>query len=258
MDIAIPVGTGLSSNIQGEVVYAGMGKKGTGYNSYGITVAIKDYKGNIHVYGHMDSVNVKVGQKVGLGDLLGKSGNTGRSEGPHLHYEVRKNGKLGDTLDPSVFLQGMGTSSSGNKQTTKTTGKAYSSAPSKVQNMITSASSKYKVKPSLVAAIASVETGGSFKTNLTSSAGAYGLMQLMPVHGEGRKDPVKNVEIGTKYIHDMLKKYPTVELALAAYNWGPGNLDALIKKKGTNDWNELSKHMPKETRDYIPKVLALL
>ncbi|MBV2186934.1 MAG: M23 family metallopeptidase, partial [Rhizobium sp.] len=52
-------------------------------------------------YGHMSRVLVKVGDEVASGDVIGLSGNTGRSTGPHLHYEVRRNG---EALDPMRFL----------------------------------------------------------------------------------------------------------------------------------------------------------
>ncbi|MET3699342.1 peptidase M23-like protein [Bacillus oleivorans] len=105
LDLALPKGTAVGSNISGEVIYAGMGKSGTGYGGYGNVVAIKDSNGNVHVFGHLDSVNVKKGQKISTGTLLGKSGNTGKSTGAHLHYEVRKNGELNNNLNPRKYLQ---------------------------------------------------------------------------------------------------------------------------------------------------------
>ncbi|MGE7464280.1 transglycosylase SLT domain-containing protein [Alkalihalobacillus sp. NPDC127517] len=100
MDLRASIGTPLGTPVAGEVVFAGMGTKGSGYNDYGNAVAVKDSKGDVHVYGHLDRVDVKKGQRVGVGDLVGTTGNTGRSTGPHLHYEIRKNGQLGNTLNP--------------------------------------------------------------------------------------------------------------------------------------------------------------
>jgi murein DD-endopeptidase MepM/ murein hydrolase activator NlpD len=104
LDIAVGKGTPIGANVSGTVVYAGMGTKGSGYGGYGNSVAVKDSSGNVHLYAHLDSVNVKVGQRVNTGTLLGKSGNTGDSSGYHLHYEVRKNGQLGNVVNPSNYL----------------------------------------------------------------------------------------------------------------------------------------------------------
>lgn len=53
-------------------------------------------------YGHLSKVLVKVGEKVQAGDKVGLTGSSGRSTGPHLHYEVRRNG---EALDPVRFLK---------------------------------------------------------------------------------------------------------------------------------------------------------
>jgi murein DD-endopeptidase MepM/ murein hydrolase activator NlpD len=53
-------------------------------------------------FAHMSSISVGVGQRVDAGDLLGNSGNSGRSTGPHLHYEVRKNG---EAVNPLPFVK---------------------------------------------------------------------------------------------------------------------------------------------------------
>jgi murein DD-endopeptidase MepM/ murein hydrolase activator NlpD len=53
-------------------------------------------------YGHLSSVEVDVGEKVRAGQLVGKLGSTGRSTGPHLHYETRIDG---DAVDPQKFLR---------------------------------------------------------------------------------------------------------------------------------------------------------
>ena len=53
-------------------------------------------------YAHLSEIDVKVGEKVKLGQTLGRTGTTGRSTGPHLHYEVRHNGKA---VNPVAFLK---------------------------------------------------------------------------------------------------------------------------------------------------------
>jgi murein DD-endopeptidase MepM/ murein hydrolase activator NlpD len=52
-------------------------------------------------YGHMSEIDVKVGQPIKIGQVLGKVGTTGRSTGPHLHYETRIEG---EAVDPQRFL----------------------------------------------------------------------------------------------------------------------------------------------------------
>jgi hypothetical protein len=141
-------------------------------------------------------------------------------------------------------------------------GKAYSSAPSGVVGYINQASNQHKVNPNLVAAVIKAES--NFKVNAQSHAGAGGLMQLMPATAKGlgvkdRFNPAQNVNGGTKYLRQMLEKYGNNrQLALAAYNAGPGNVDKAIKKAGSRDWSKVSKYLPKETRNYVPKVLSYL
>lgn len=88
----------------GQPVYAtadGIVEKAGWYHSYGNTVIIKHENGYQTLYGHLTRINVKEGQRVKSGDLVGKAGSTGRSTGTHLHYEIIKNGKK---LNPSKFL----------------------------------------------------------------------------------------------------------------------------------------------------------
>ena len=91
------------SNIYGKPIVATRG--GTvidaGWNSggYGNYVMINHGDGFITVYGHMSSVAAYTGQSVSAGQLIGYVGNSGRSTGPHLHFEVRLNGVVEDPLD---------------------------------------------------------------------------------------------------------------------------------------------------------------
>jgi soluble lytic murein transglycosylase-like protein len=84
------------------------------------------------------------------------------------------------------------------------------------------------VDPALVEAIVANESG--FDPNATSRAGACGLMQLMPQTaaslGVGDPyDPEQNVRGGTRYLRDLLERFGDVELAVAAYNAGPGAVE---------------------------------
>ncbi len=86
VDLAAPVGTPIMAAAEGTVVIA----RTSGYNGgYGLYVAIKHTNGTQTVYGHMSRVSVRVGQRVEQGDIIGAVGNTGRSTGPHIHFEVR-------------------------------------------------------------------------------------------------------------------------------------------------------------------------
>jgi len=99
LDYGIPVGTPIDATTPGIVV--GAGDMGDGW---GISVKVQDANGFIHNYGHLDSVNVEVGDTVGAGTFVGASGNTGRSTGPHLSYDVAD--PSGNWVDPSPWVSG--------------------------------------------------------------------------------------------------------------------------------------------------------
>ena len=68
---------------------------------YGTAVFIDHQNGYVTHYGHLSKLLVRVGQKVKAGKLIAKSGSTGRSTGPHLHFTIKKNDK---SLNPQDFL----------------------------------------------------------------------------------------------------------------------------------------------------------
>jgi murein DD-endopeptidase MepM/ murein hydrolase activator NlpD len=84
LDIATPIGSKVYAAAEGTVKYAGWGK------GYGRLVVLKHKYGYTSWYGHLSKALVKKGQKVSQGDLIAISGNTGRSTGPHLHFEIRR------------------------------------------------------------------------------------------------------------------------------------------------------------------------
>ncbi len=69
---------------------------------YGNMIEINHGNGLATRYGHLSEIDVKVGQTVRIGDIIGRIGSTGRSTGPHLHYETRVNG---EAVDPQKFLR---------------------------------------------------------------------------------------------------------------------------------------------------------
>lgn len=86
VDLAAPVGTPIMASAAGTVIIA----RTSGYNGgYGLYVAIRHDNGTQTVYGHMSRVNVSVGERVDRGEVIGAVGNTGRSTGPHIHFEIR-------------------------------------------------------------------------------------------------------------------------------------------------------------------------
>lgn len=87
LDLAVPIGTPIRSTMAGRVVHAGWNNEG-----YGNLVIVENGPYRTY-YAHLDSVPVNLGQTVAAGDVIGLSGNTGNSTGPHLHYEVRVNGQ---------------------------------------------------------------------------------------------------------------------------------------------------------------------
>ncbi len=86
VDIGASVGTPLLAAANGVILAA----KETGYNGgYGKVVIISHPNGTQTVYAHMSNVNVSAGDKVLQGQVIGASGNSGKSTGPHLHFEIR-------------------------------------------------------------------------------------------------------------------------------------------------------------------------
>ena len=97
MDIASEPGTPVKATADGIVSYAGWS------GGSGNLVALEHGLGFSTYYAHNRQVIVKVGQKVKRGDILSYVGSTGNSTGPHLHYEVWKEGK---SLNPSTYIEG--------------------------------------------------------------------------------------------------------------------------------------------------------
>jgi len=117
----------------------------------------------------------------------------------------------------------------------------------------------------LVRAVISVES--AFNPQAESPVGACGLMQLMPATGREWwaklkiKEPYdpfdteQNVKIGSAYLAHLLNMFETTELALAAYNWGMGNVKKLLEKYPGQTWDYYQLHVPEETANYVTRVL---
>ncbi len=83
-DISVPVGSPVYPVEEGTVFFAGP------YGAYGNLVAIDHGNGYVTYYGHNSVLRAQVGERVHTGTVIALSGNTGRSTGPHVHYELRK------------------------------------------------------------------------------------------------------------------------------------------------------------------------
>ena len=114
IDYGLPLNTEILSNVSGTVVTSSF--QDDGYGNY---VVVKDGTGKLHIYGHMNSRSVNVGDTVSVNQKLGLSGSTGYSTGPHLHYEVKNTD--GTRVDPNLFTQGT-TTNINNESTTETKG----------------------------------------------------------------------------------------------------------------------------------------
>lgn len=127
-------------------------------------------------------------------------------------------------------------------------------ADERIEMAIEKSSAQYGVDPNLVRAI--IKTESNFDASAVSSAGAMGLMQLMPENCEalGVEDPLnieQNIDGGVRHIKEYLDRYNgDVEMALMAYNGGPTRMI----NRGVTSVNDIYK-MPKETQSYVPKVM---
>ena len=95
IDVAAPTGTAIVAAAGGEVTFAGQ------QGGYGNVVIIDHGNGTETRYAHQDSMAVSVGQRVEAGERIGAVGSTGLSTGPHLHFEVRRDGQA---VNPRRFI----------------------------------------------------------------------------------------------------------------------------------------------------------
>ncbi|WP_434977846.1 M23 family metallopeptidase [Daejeonia sp. YH14] len=95
VDIAVAYGTDVQCAAAGTVIFSG--QKG----GYGNCVIVSHGNGLATLYGHLSQLLVRANDRVKVGQIIAKSGNSGRSTGPHLHYEVHKNNQ---PVNPKLFL----------------------------------------------------------------------------------------------------------------------------------------------------------
>jgi hypothetical protein len=115
---------------------------------------------------------------------------------------------------------------------------------SDLQTQIIAAANSAGVPSSIALAVAQQESG--FNQNAVSPVGAVGIFQLMPSSfpGQAITDTTTNIQLGISYLAQLYQKYGNWNTALAAYNWGPGNVDK-------------STSIPQQVQNYVASVLGL-
>ncbi|WP_448575579.1 peptidoglycan DD-metalloendopeptidase family protein [Thermomicrobium sp.] len=211
IDIAVPEGTPVRATGDGTVRFVG------NTDGYGLRIEVDHGNGVTTLYAHLSAADVRPGQRVQRGQVIGKSGNTGLSTGPHLHYEIRQNGR---TVDPWPLLRAAPTGSA--QGIARILALPYGQA-------IVQAAQRYGLDPALLAAMVKIESG--FDPRAVSPAGAKGLLQLMDTTAamlgvRDPFDPTQNLDGGARYFRQLLERFGgDVALALAAYNAGPGAVE---------------------------------
>ncbi|MFE7808608.1 transglycosylase family protein [Streptomyces sp. NPDC057430] len=104
VDFPVPTGTSVKAVAPGRIVSAGWG------GAYGYEIVIRHDDGRYSQYAHLSALSVREGQRVNGGQRIARSGSTGNSSGPHLHFEVRTGPGYGSDIDPLAYLRARGVS----------------------------------------------------------------------------------------------------------------------------------------------------
>ncbi|MFE3516722.1 transglycosylase family protein [Streptomyces sp. NPDC059166] len=104
VDFPVPTGTSVKAVNSGKVVSAGWA------GAYGYEIVIRHADGRYSQYAHLSSLHVRAGQQVTGGQRIARSGSTGNSTGPHLHFEIRTGPGYGSDVDPLAYLRAGGVS----------------------------------------------------------------------------------------------------------------------------------------------------
>ncbi|MEU1484072.1 peptidoglycan DD-metalloendopeptidase family protein [Streptomyces sp. NPDC005752] len=104
VDFPVPTGTSVKAVASGKVVSAGWA------GAYGYEIVVRHGDGRYSQYAHLSSLHVRAGQQVGSGQRIARSGSTGNSTGPHLHFEIRTGPGYGSDIDPLAYLRAGGAS----------------------------------------------------------------------------------------------------------------------------------------------------
>ena len=232
LDLAAGLGTPVTAAAAGTVTYAARRADGA------VVVMVRHDDGSVATYGHLQpDLDVAVGDRVALGEQLGKVGMTGKTTGPHLHFELSVDGT---PVDPADWLKsghlpretasaGANATSSGTE--TATGRAAFDTVASEIPYAaeIRAAAVAAGVDPLLLASLVRAESG--FRATAVSSCGAQGLAQLMPATAKSLGvtnafDPAQNVTAAARYFANNLHLYGRTDVALAAYQAGKGAVAA--------------------------------
>ena len=242
LDIGAPAGSPVRAIAAGTVEFAGR------YPDGAMVVRVRHADGSVSLYAHLQpDLDVRAGDTVAAGSLLGRVGMTGHTSGPHLHLEVTVDGH---NVDPLKILRsgrlpgGAPAAPSGGSawsaasplaasdgKLTPASLDAFDRIAAKIpyHAQIRDAAVRAGIDPLLLASLVKAESG--FRAGAVSSAGALGLCQLMPATARslGVKDPfdpVQNLRAGARYFANNLRIYGRTDLALAAYHDGKGAVAA--------------------------------
>lgn len=104
VDFPVATGTAVRAVTRARVESAGWA------DAYGYQVVLKHHDGRYSQYAHLSAISVRPGQQVDPGQAVGRSGSTGNSSGPHLHFELRTGAGYGSDIDPLAYLRQRGVS----------------------------------------------------------------------------------------------------------------------------------------------------
>lgn len=192
-------------------------------------------------------------QNQAMSALDGKINQTDNREQFSAPFQQLLNGQIAEQLTADKKPENL-LNRAGNQQTMS--GDVQQKIPSDrstsdFDTYIKNSSEKYGVDESLIHAVINAESG--YTPDARSSAGAQGMMQLMPATAKGLgvenpHDPEQNIDGGTKYLRHMLDKYNgNIEIALAAYNAGPGNIEDY---QGIPPFEETTNYIQNVIEDY--------
>jgi hypothetical protein len=254
IDLAAPLGTAVTAAAGGTVISAGPVSDGA------VVVKIQHDDGYVSLYAHLDpSLQVAVGQHVAAGQTIGQVGLTGITTGPHLHFGLYTSD--GAAVDPSPYLATghlpsaatlLGPSASDPTALTQISGSSvlarFDAVASRIPyaSNIRAAAIANGIDPLLLASLVAHES--NFDPQAVSRTGAMGMTQLLPgtASDMGVTDAFnvdQNLNGGAKYLATQLKNFGRVDMALAAYNAGPGTVGRLGA-------------VPDSTQGYISRILT--